>query len=63
MIATEELLGRKVKLQEDKNYPLPSGTHEGQFVVIMAYQPRRGIVTVTDQNGQEWELRAASLQQ
>jgi len=62
MNATEELLGRKVRIQEDRDYPLPPGTHEGQSVVITAYQPRRGIVTVTDRNGQEWELRAANLQ-
>lgn len=63
MNATEELLGRRVRLQQDRDYPLPSGTHEGQAVVIMRYQPRRGIVTVVDRFGQEWELRAANLEE
>lgn len=62
MNATDELLGRKVRLQEDRESPLPPGTHEGQTVVIMRYQPRRGIVTVEDSAGQEWEIRAANLQ-
>lgn len=63
MNATEDLLGRRVKLQEDRDYPLPPGTREGQSVTIMGYQPRQGVVIVVGGSGHEWEVRAANLQE
>jgi len=63
MITTDELLGRKVRLQNDRDFPLPEGLVEGQGVTIMGYVPRRGRVIVSDASGEEWHVRAANLQQ
>lgn len=59
---TEELLGRTVRLQDDRDFPLPTGVCEGQRVIIKGYEPRRGRVIVMDVSGQEWSVRAANLQ-
>lgn len=58
----EDFLGRRVRLQDDKEFPLPPGTREGQDVRIMGYEPRRGVVIVEGGTGHEWEVRAANLQ-
>ena len=58
----DELLGRKVRLQNDRDFPWPEGLVEGQWVTIMGYVPRRGRVIVADAIGEEWHVRAANLQ-
>lgn len=39
MITTDELLGRKVRIQDDRDFPLPKGFVEGQRVTVMATTP------------------------